>query len=103
MERAMRAAGLGESDFHRIVLVAGITIAVMTGLLLGKPFYYAMTSPKAVPSAQPVAGQELKAEPVSFVTSPTIDTNPQFFFGSGDGSAGYYGERPEPTPSSTNR
>jgi hypothetical protein len=32
------------------------------------------------------------------VTSPTIDTNSEFFFGSGDGSSGYYAaEPPEPT------
>jgi hypothetical protein len=27
---------------------------------------------------------------VAFVTSPTIDPDPQFFFGAGDGSNGYY-------------
>jgi hypothetical protein len=28
------------------------------------------------------------------VPSPVIETNPKFFFGSGDGSNGYYAERP---------
>ena len=34
--------------------------------------------------------------PVTFeiVPSPVIDTNGQFFFGTGDASAGYYSERP---------
>ena len=35
-------------------------------------------------------------EPAAFVIvpSPVIETNPQFYFGAGDGSAGYYAERP---------
>ncbi len=35
-------------------------------------------------------------EPAAFVIvpSPVIDTNPQFYFGTGDGSAGYYAEAP---------
>jgi hypothetical protein len=36
-------------------------------------------------------------EPVTlrFVPSPVIETNPEFFFGTGDGSGGYYAERPK--------
>jgi hypothetical protein len=35
-------------------------------------------------------------EPAAFtiVPSPVIETNPQFYFGAGDGSAGYYAEAP---------
>ena len=35
-------------------------------------------------------------EPAAFVIvpSPVIDTNPQFYFGTGDGSSGYYAEAP---------
>ena len=33
-------------------------------------------------------------EPAAFVVSPVIDTNPQFHFGAGDGSSGYYAEAP---------
>ena len=40
---------------------------------------------------------EPATEAVSIVASPTIETNSQFFFGSGDGSSGYYAERPELT------
>ena len=47
--------------------------------------------------SQPIGNQEPATEAVSFVTSPTIDTNSEFFYGSGDGSSGYYAERPEPT------
>jgi len=35
-------------------------------------------------------------EPAAFVVSPVIDTNPQFYFGAGDGSSGYYAEAPAP-------
>jgi hypothetical protein len=36
------------------------------------------------------------AEPAAFVIvpSPVIETNPQFYFGTGDGSTGYYAEAP---------
>jgi hypothetical protein len=35
-------------------------------------------------------------EPAAFaiVPSPVIDTNPQFYFGAGDGSTGFYAEAP---------
>jgi hypothetical protein len=100
MEQAMRRSGLDGLGFGRVVIIAGATAAAMTALLFAKPFYSATTEPKAATSAglnRPVADQEPKAETVSFVASPTIDANPQFFFGCGDGSNGYYAERPEPT------
>jgi hypothetical protein len=90
---------LGESCVHRIVVIGGATAFAMIALLSAKPFYSIMTVPKAASSAdvsQPVADQKRATEKVSFVTSPTIETNPQFLFGSGDGSNGYYAERPEP-------
>ena len=95
----MRATGLAESGFRRVVVIAGATAAVMIALLFAKPFYSATTA-TALSSAdvsQPVADQEPATDTVSIVASPTIDTNPQFFFGCGDGSNGYYAERPEPT------
>jgi hypothetical protein len=72
----------------------------MIALLFAKPFYSALTNPNAASSAdvsRPVANQEPATEKVSFATSPTMETNPQFFFGSGDGSNGFYAERPKPT------
>ncbi len=100
MERAVRATGLGESGVRRVVVIGGATAIVMIALLFAKPFYSAMTNPTAASSAdvsRPVTNQEPATEKVSFVTSPTMETNPQFLFGSGDGSNGYYAERPEPT------
>jgi len=100
MEPAMSATGLAESGVRRVVVIGGATAIVMIALLSAKPFYSAMTNPKAASSAdvsRPVANQKPVTEEVSFVTSPTVETNPKFFFGSGDGSNGYYAERPEPT------
>jgi hypothetical protein len=99
MERTMRATNLGESDVRRVVVIGGAA-AVMIALLFAKPFYSATTDPKAatgVDVSPTVADQEPATEKVSFVTSPTVDTNSVFFFGCGDGSNGYYAERPEPT------
>ena len=31
---------------------------------------------------------------LAIVPSPVIDTHPEFYFGTGDGSCGYYAERP---------
>ena len=96
----MRATGWSESCFRRVVVIGGATAAVMVALAFAKPFHSAVADSKAPVTAdvsQPVADQKPATETVSFVTSPTIDTNSEFFFGSGDGSNGYYAERPEPT------
>ena len=68
---------------------------VVIGLLIGQSFFHTATDTRLSTNAslnQPVAA----LEPVTFeiVPSPVIETNPQFFFGTGDGSAGYYSERP---------
>jgi len=92
-------SAIDKSCVRRVVVIGGATAIVMIGLLSAKPFYSAMTILKAAGSAdvsRPVANQETAIEEVSFVTSPTIETNPKFFFGTGDGSNGYYAERPEP-------
>jgi hypothetical protein len=90
----MRATGLGESGFRRVVVIAGATAAVMITLVFAKPFYSATTAkaPSSADVSQPVADRGAGTETVS-----TIDANPQFFFGCGDGSNGYYAEQPELT------
>ncbi len=70
-------------------------IGVAIGLLTAGFFSYTATNPNAGASAslsQPVAA----LGPVTFeiVPSPVIEANGQFFFGTGDGSVGYYTERP---------
>ncbi len=97
----MRATGLSESAVHRVAIIGGATAIVMVALLFAKPFYSAMinaTAPSSANESRPVAYQEPASKEVSFVVSPTMETNPKFFFGTGDGSNGYYAERPEFTP-----
>jgi hypothetical protein len=95
----MTATGWAELGVRRVVVIGGAAAAVMVALLFAKPFYSATTAkgPSGASVSQPVKDQEPATEAVSFVTSPTIDTNSEFFFGSGDGSSGYYAERPELT------
>jgi hypothetical protein len=71
----------------------------MIALLFAKPFYSATTAtaPSSADVSQSVADREPATELVSIAASPTIDSSPQFLFGCGDGSNGYYAERPEPT------
>jgi hypothetical protein len=95
----MTAKSLGESAFYRVVVVAAATTLVMAAVVFAKPFYSAGND--STPTSLAGAGQSAKdqapqAVEVSFVTSPTIDTDPKFFFGTGDGSNGYYAERPRP-------
>ena len=99
MERAMRATGWSESCVRRVVVIGGATAAVMIVLVFSKPFYSATTATalSGADVSQGVAVQEPATETESIVASPTIETNSQFFFGSGDGSSGYYAERPELT------
>ncbi len=68
---------------------------VVIGLLIAKSFFHIATVAK--PSANsslsaPVATPELVT--FEIVPSPVIETNGPFFIGTGDGSAGYYSERP---------
>ena len=96
-EQAMTAKSLAESAFYRVVVVAAATTLVMTAVVFAKPFYSAGTD--STPTDRAGAGEFLKGQApqtvdVSFVTSPTMDTDPKFFFGTGDGSNGYYAERP---------
>jgi hypothetical protein len=95
----MTAKSLAESAFYRVVVVAAATTLAMTAVVFAKPFY--STGNDSNPTSPAAAGKFVKGQApqtveVSFVTSPTIDTDPKFFFGTGDGSNGYYAERPRP-------
>ncbi len=68
---------------------------VAIGVLTAGSFFATATDPKTsvnVSLSQPVT----VPEPIAFEIVPVsvIETNPQFFFGTGDGSVGYYSERP---------
>jgi hypothetical protein len=94
----MRITSWGEADVLRVVAVGGATAAVIVVLLVAKPFYSRPTTaaPDAAKAIEATGGLRSATEPVSFVTSPTVDTNVGFFVGNGDGSAGYFEERPDP-------
>jgi hypothetical protein len=96
MERVMGAMGLG-GDFRRLAVIAGATLAAMVALVLAKPIYSLATyeTPAiSVGASQRVADQAREIGAAIFVASPTID-NQQLFYGTGDGSNGYYGEGPK--------
>jgi hypothetical protein len=80
---------------HWTAIAACAAAAVAIGLLTDEAFLYAAAEPEGaarVTLSEPVATPE--PEYLKIVPSPVIDTNAQFFFGTGDGSNGYYAERP---------
>ena len=76
--------------------IAGCAAAAVTvGMLTDEAFLFAAAEPEAavhVVLSEPVATPAPAYREI--VPSPVIDTNAQFFFGTGDGSNGYYAERP---------
>jgi hypothetical protein len=79
------------SDVRRVAAIGGVTAAAVVMLLLGKPVLFATTAPKVAVAQAATEPRRVETETVTFVTSPVIDTDPQFFFGAGDNSNGYYG------------
>jgi hypothetical protein len=78
------------------VAIAGCAAAAVTiGLLTDQAFLYAAAEPEAAAHVT-LSETVTTPEPTyrEIVPSPVIDTNAQFFFGTGDGSNGYYAERP---------
>jgi hypothetical protein len=99
MERAMTTRLDVKTDRPRRVLrwvIGGAAAIVVIGLLVAQSSSYAPTKP---PAGATASGSEAFAtlEPATLriVPSPVIETNPEFFFGNGDGSAGYYAQRPK--------
>ncbi len=76
-------------------MLGGLVTGVAIGVLTAGSFFATAAGPKTsvnVSLSQPVAALEPVA--FEFVPSPVIEANPRFFFGTGDGSVGYYSERP---------
>ena len=101
MEQAMSTMNLDITvrrggALSRAALIGGAAIVIVIGLPTAK--YWLSDAAKAsITAGQPVAAQAVAApEPATFAIVPAavIETNPQFFFGTGDGSGGYYSERP---------
>jgi hypothetical protein len=78
------------SDVRRVAAIAGVSAIAIVAVLAGKYPFFAATAQK-VPPAHATEPQRAQGETVAFVTSPVIDPDPQFFFGAGDGSNGFYG------------
>ena len=106
-EEAMTRIGADVANVHgrRIsfltMLVAGGAIATFVGLATaGSVLFGAINAEAKAPGSQIVAvvpsGPANVSGPATLeiVPSPVIDPNPTFFFGTGDGSAGYYAEGP---------
>jgi hypothetical protein len=73
-----------------IILTGGALVAVL-GLWTNETRPSLATDPReGVIESPPVASE--------VAPSQVIDPNPTFFFGAGDRSNGYYGERPSPKP-----
>jgi hypothetical protein len=67
------------------LLTAGSALSTVSGARADNPPTFSSFS-RLVESTEPA--------PFAIVPSPVMDTNPQFFFGTGDGSNGYYAEQP---------
>ena len=77
------------------VLIGGIAVGFATGLLTAKSFSYSWNEPKSAIAARSNQTAVAPASATSeIVPSPVIEANPQFFFGTGDGSGGYYSDHP---------
>ena len=84
-------------------VIASGAIATLVGLATAESVLFtAINADARVAATQtpPVAPLSVDVAPVTLaiVPSPVIDPNPVFFFGAGDGSAGYYAEDPTAKP-----
>ena len=79
----------------RIAVTAG-TAALAIGLLTTGSVLYSTNDANAVTTRtfSTFSRAVETPETLEIVPSPVIDTNSEFFFGTGDGSIGYYAERP---------
>jgi len=89
------AATHQDRKLSRFAITAGATVLAI-GLLTTGSVLYSTNNANAVTT--PTFGTFSRAVEApgthGIVPSPVIDTNSEFFFGTGDGSAGYYAELP---------
>jgi hypothetical protein len=90
MRRSIGSGQMREaSDVRRVAAIAGVATVAIVALLVGKLPFFA-TTVQLAPASHATEPQTARGDTIAFVTSPTIDPDPQFFFGVGDGSNGYY-------------
>jgi hypothetical protein len=81
------------------MVIAGGAIATLVGLAtVESVLYTAISADARVAATQSPRPATLDVDvapgTLAIVPSPVIDPNPVFFFGAGDGSAGFYAEQP---------
>jgi hypothetical protein len=93
-----------EHRAFRLAIVAGIAILVVIGLLIAGSVISTTSDATTgtritAPAFSTLASVEsLGPKTFDIVSSPVIEPNPVFYFGTGDGSAGYYAEQPRDEP-----
>jgi hypothetical protein len=96
MEEPMRGIDLHRRRKALWITVAGCVIVATLVVLTTRSEHSGPTKARAEiqrptspnpPEAEVAASREI-------TSSPVIESNPKFFFGAGDGSSGYYDERP---------
>ena len=78
---------------HWAAIIGGAATALVIGLLTVQSFFYTATDPRAGANASLLVAAPGPVT-LEIVPSPVIETNIQFFLGTGDGSNGYYSEGP---------
>jgi hypothetical protein len=79
------------------IAVAGCAIAISVAVLTTRSEHSGPTKARAEiqrPTSPKPAEAEVAPATFEIAPSPVIEPNPKFFFGAGDGSSGYYDERP---------
>ena len=99
VEASMTLATSPHRAFPGLAIIAGAATAVAMGLLTAGSVLSSTNDARARAYTTPTFSTftpVVSSGPQTFdiVPSPVIDPNPIFFFGAGDGSAGYYAERP---------
>jgi predicted ATPase len=94
MERAMtKSLDVAAGRPRRVLrwVLGGAASAVAIGLLVAQSSFHAPTQPNAgADASRSETFATIEPPSLRFVPSPVIETNGQFFFGNGDGSAGYW-------------
>ena len=81
--------------FSRLAITAGATVLAIGLLTTGSVLYSTNdASADTMPTFSAFTRAAEAPATLEILSSPVIDTNSEFFFGTGDGSVGYYAERP---------
>lgn len=82
---------------HWATVIGGMTLAFAAGLLTANSFSFTTERPHTAVNAVVNQPATVSAPTtLEIVPSPVIEANPQFFFGTGDASGGYWADRPKP-------